>query len=72
MTASVVQKALDETIREMGLFFLKEKQTEAVFSIVAGKDTLVTLPTGYGKSIIYGVLPLLFDELRREIAHNGY
>ena len=68
----MVHKALDKTISEMGLFSLKEEQTEDVFSIVAGKDTLVTLPTGYGKSTIYGVLPLLFDKLRHEIAYNGY
>ena len=71
MTGTMVQKALDEVISEMGLFPLREKQTEAVLAIVAGKDTFVTLPTGYGKSIIYGVLPLLFDKLRREIPYNG-
>ena len=71
MTGTMVQKALDEVISEMGLLPLREKQTEAVLSIVAGKDTFVTLPTGYGKSIIYGVLPLLFDKLRREITYNG-
>ena len=54
MTGTMVQKALDEVISEMGLLPLREKQTEAVLSIVAGKDTFVTLPTGYGKSIIYG------------------
>ena len=30
-------------------------------SFVSGKDTLVILPTGYGKSMIYGVLPKVFD-----------
>ena len=31
---------------------------------VEGKDTFVTLPTGYGKSIIYGILPIVFDKMR--------
>ena len=30
-------------------------------SFISGKDTFVILPTGYGKSIIYGILPLMFD-----------
>ena len=28
------------------------------------RDTFVILPTGYGKSIIYGVLPMTFDFMR--------
>ena len=42
---------------------LKPKQLEAVESFVSGKDTFVALPTGYGKSIIFAMLPLLFDFL---------
>ena len=41
-------------------------QVEAIKSFVSGKDTFVILPTGYGKSIIYGVLPLLFDYVSGE------
>ena len=40
---------------------LKPKQIEAVKSFESGKDTFVSLPTGYGKLIIFVVLPLLFD-----------
>ena len=28
------------------------------------RDTFVIIPTGYGKSIIYGVLPMTFDFMR--------
>ena len=43
---------------------LKDKQVEAVCAFVEGKDTFVALPTGYGKSLIYGILPYVFDKLK--------
>ena len=40
---------------------------EAVTSYIEGrKDTFVSLPTGFGKSLIYGVLPSIFDKLKGE------
>ena len=30
---------------------------------MSGNDVVVILPTGYGKSVIYAVLPLLADKL---------
>lgn len=38
-------------------------QTEAVSAVLAGRDTLVVLPTGGGKSICYQVPALLLDGL---------
>ena len=64
MKDAVIQRALDEAVRELRLSSLKQKQTEEILAIVAGKDTFVSLPTGYGKSITNGVLPLLFDKLK--------
>ena len=49
---------------KLGLTSLKEKQKEAILSILNNKDTFVCLPTGYGKSIIYAVLPHIFDLMR--------
>ena len=45
-------------------------QVEAVKSFISGKDTFVILPTGYGKSVIYGVLPLMFDYMFGEYSNN--
>ena len=42
-------------------FTLKAQQKEAVKHVWDGKDMFVLLPTGFGKSIIYEVLPFLFD-----------
>ena len=55
--------ALDEVAREAGLTELKPKQREAIEGIVSGKDIFVAVPTGYGRSIIYALLPSLYDKL---------
>ena len=60
----VIQPALNEIVREMGFTKLKPKQLEAIAAVVSGNDTFVSLPMGYGKSVVYGVLPPLFDKLR--------
>ena len=49
------------SLKAMGLSKQKEKQEEAVLAFLSSKDVFVSLPTGYGKSIIYGILPLVFD-----------
>ena len=40
---------------------LKPEQKEAVKMVWEGNDVFVLLPTGFGKSIIYEVLPFIFD-----------
>ena len=39
---------------------LKEEQKEAVRNIVNGRDVIAVLPTGFGKSLIYQLLPSMF------------
>ena len=43
---------------------------EAIESFVSGKDTFVALPTGYGKSLIFAMLLLLFDFLHGKRLSN--
>ncbi len=40
---------------------------KAMYSIIGGKDTFVSLPTGYGKSVIFAALPMAFDQLKGEL-----
>ena len=56
-------KAISEVALRFGLV-LKEKQFEAMAEFVKGHDVFVSLPTGYGKSIIYALLPLVFDQIK--------
>ena len=59
-----IEKALEDAVCMYGITQLKPKQREAMLSFLSGKDVFVTLPTGYGKSIIYGLLPVVFDLIK--------
>ena len=51
----LVEKALDDAVRFSGLLYLKDKQKESILTFLGGNDVFVSLPTGYGKSLIYGI-----------------
>ena len=57
---SLFQSVLDEALERLGKknLKLKECQYEAVKAVVVDrKDTICILPTGYGKSLLYQLLP---------------
>ena len=51
----ILQRAL-VTIKKC-VIVLSEDQTAAIRSVTSGRDTIVCLPTGHGKSIIFELLP---------------
>lgn len=51
-------------MKEASLEKLKTEQVQVISEFVSGKDVFVSLPTGYGKSLCYALLPLVFDFLR--------
>ena len=53
-----LKQALKEGCTCLGIHELKPEQQEAVQLLFEGKNMFVTLPTGYGKSAIYDLLPL--------------
>ena len=55
---------IDEVAASLGYTSLKEEQKKALFSFVTGRDMFVSLPTGYGKSLCYALLPFIFDVKR--------
>ena len=63
MSSSDPTQVLADIAGLFGVELLKEKQDEAIRTVLSGRDTFVSLPTGYGKSIIYAALPLIFDRL---------
>ena len=40
---------------------LREEQLKAIRAVFEGRDVFVILPTGFGKSVCFHVLPFLFD-----------
>ena len=62
----VVEAAIFSSCTTIGIANLKEKQKEVITYFVEGNDVLVILPTGYGKSFCFALLPLVFDRLRGE------
>ena len=55
-----LDSVLEDVLRSRGQgnLILKPRQKEALQSIVfKGQDCLIVLPTGYGKSLIYQMLP---------------
>ena len=55
------QKLLDTLRKHWGYNSFRPMQREAIESILAGRDTLVLMPTGGGKSIIYQLPTLVSD-----------
>lgn len=56
--ASVIRDAVESTISRVDpSFSVKPKQLEAITNILKRYDTLAILPTSYGKSMIYQLLP---------------
>ncbi len=56
--------AISEALKKIGVAELKEKQKEAILTFLQGHDMFVVLTMGYGKSLIYTILPLVFDKLK--------
>ena len=48
------------------------EQSQALQAFLRGKDALVCLPTGTGKSLCYASLPYVFDMLRNEISEGQH
>ena len=62
--SAATRAAISDSMSLVGVEELKKEQSQAIRSFVSGRDVFVALPTGYGKSYCYTLLPLVFDRLR--------
>ncbi|XP_078607414.1 recQ-like DNA helicase BLM [Branchiostoma floridae x Branchiostoma japonicum] len=62
-----VNDAIASVLGELpGISSLKNEQTEVLKAFLDGKDVLALLPTGFGKSLIYQIAPLVSRKLGRQ------
>ena len=71
-TADKISVAIQNASEKLLEYSLKPKQLEAVSTFMAGNDTFVSLPTGYGKSAIYAILPITSDCLLGTVRSSCY
>ena len=64
--------AIDSAVEAVGLEALKPLQREAIRLFTRGHDVFVSLPTGYGKSYCFVLLPLVFDRMLGRIVVYMY
>ena len=54
---------IETAVRKLGYSEAKEFQKKSIEEFVSGKDVFVSVPTGYGKTVCYACLPLVFDTI---------
>ena len=59
----VIKEAATTAAKVLGYAQIKEKQMKIIEAFAEGSDVFGVLPTGYGKSLCYACLPLIFDKL---------
>ena len=69
MESSTVSEVIDRAVQQLGYTATKEHQRTVVEGLVGSKDVFGILPTGYGKSLCYACLPLVFDQLKHHLRH---
>ena len=62
-TIALFLEAVDEGYSTFGIDCLHPQQLMAVESLLRGRDVLACLPTGFGKSLIFQILPAVFSFL---------
>ncbi len=60
-----MKKVVIEEVAKSRGFVLKEKQKKVVLNFVNGNDVFVSLPTGYGKSLCYLLLPMIYNAIHK-------
>jgi superfamily II DNA helicase RecQ len=66
---SALDYIVENSIKELGFTSPTTDQIEVVTNFAKGKDVLVSLPTGSGKSVYFACLPNVFDKLAAKLSN---
>ena len=65
-----IQRVIADVARDLGYESLTTEQAGAITAFIRGRDLLVCLPTGSGKSLCFALLPKVEDALKAVIGVN--
>lgn len=57
------ERAACKAAEALGCSTLKQEQMSVITAVLRGRDVFAVLPTGFGKTLCYAVLPAAFDFL---------
>ena len=63
--SSLLRSAVYNGLRRLGYKRIKTEQLDAVGSLLSGKDVFLSVPTRFGKSLVYQLLPFCAESLLR-------
>ena len=63
---SMAEKIITDALCLLGYHMVKPEQMRVIEEFISGRDVFVCLPTGFGKSLIFASLPIIFDKLRNQ------
>ena len=58
-----IESAFAVVASSLGYPTVRKQQLRVLLSYIRGNDVFAVLPTGYGKSLCYAILPLVFELL---------
>ena len=61
-----IDSAVKTAFQKLGYPAARDEQLEAAREFVKGRNVFISLPTGSGKSLCYGCLPLAYDYLQKD------
>ena len=65
-SSDAIRGAAADAGRLLGYSQMKPQQLKVVESFLKGHDVFGVLPTGFGKSLCYACLPIVFDKLQHK------
>lgn len=67
----ILSEAIRHGLQVFGYDDLKPAQLEAAKAVIQGRDTFVSVPTGYGKSVIHQVLFFCANFILERLGKDG-